>query len=138
MHMDVLRLISADRLCRSPAPVFAMVDEGPVTITRQDGDPMVLTSESQYQADQHGRELVARLITALLSPDRDNSLVQRLRVVFPWMSSLSVADQEEFAREIVETAVTGEGEGTSNVNQLILILTAWEDSAEILASHSRR
>lgn len=112
--------------------MFAAADEGPVTITRRDGDSLVLVRASQVHADRLGLELAASLIAASLAPDDDGPFVQRLRVPFPWLSFLSETDQDEFAREVVDVARSCAA--VSRFERLLITVSAWQDSAGAIAA----
>ena len=66
---------------RSPASVFAAADEGPVTITRRDGEALVLTRASAVEHQRLGLQLAAQLIAASLA-DSSTPFVDRLRPDF--------------------------------------------------------
>src|SRR5665811_1943196 len=101
MSPDVIsRTVQSSELSRNSAAVFKAVDQGPVTITRRDGETLILTKESDLAHERQGLELAAHLVAASLAPD-DVPFVNRLRGPFPWVEFFSPADREAFAQETV-------------------------------------
>ena len=93
------RTVQSSKLSRSPAPVFAAADEGPVTTTRRDGEALVLTRASAVEHEVLGLQLAAQLIAATLA-DSGTPFVDRLRVPFPWLEFLGATDRASFATEV--------------------------------------
>jgi hypothetical protein len=56
-------------------------------------------------------------------------LHDRLAIPYPWLKMLSRADQQQFAREIVDVA-----RGSFSLRQPLLEMQAWRNSAEAIAA----
>ena len=82
---------------RNPAADIAAVDQGPVTITRRDGESLVLTRASDVARQREGLSLAAHLVAATLAQG-NVPLDERLRGPFPWVEFLKPDDREQFAR----------------------------------------
>ncbi len=126
------RSVQSSELSRNPKAVFKAAEDGPVTITRRDGDSLILTRESQVRSDRLGLEIAASLVAASLAPEEDGPFVRRLRVHFPWVTFLSETDQDEFAREVVDVARSCAA--VSRFDRLLITLSAWKDTAEAIAA----
>lgn len=124
------RTVQSSELSRRPASVFAAADEGPVTITRRDGEALVLTRASTVEHQRLGLQLAAQLIAASLA-DSSTPFVDRLRVPFPWLEFLSATDQAAFAGEVVDVARACAS--VSRFDRLLEVLTAWRATAESVA-----
>ena len=72
-----------------------------MSITRRDGEALVLTRASAVERQRLGIQLAAQLIAASLA-DSGTPFVDRLRVPFPWLEFLSATDRASFATEVVE------------------------------------
>lgn len=127
----ITRTVQSSELSRNSREVFEAADQGPVLITRRDGDALVLTKASQVEYDRKGVELASALVAASLAPD-DVPFVERLRRPFPWLALLTPGEQDAFAKEVVEVA-----RGCASVSrygQLLMTLHAWVATAEAVAA----
>ena len=123
--------MQSSELSRSPASVFAAADEGPVTITRRDGETLVLTLASTVEHQRIGLQLAAQLIAASLA-DSGTPFVDRLKAPFPWLEFLSAIDRASFADEVVDVARACAT--VSQFDRLMEVLTAWRSTAEAIAA----
>jgi len=131
MSPDVIsRTVQSSELSRNSAAVFKAVDQGPVTITRRDGETLILTKESDLANQRQGLELAAQLVAASLAPD-DVLFVDRLRGPFPWVEFLNQPDRETFAQEIVDVARACAA--MSRFDRLLITLSAWHSTAQAIA-----
>lgn len=117
-------------LSRHSAEVFAEAEAHPVTVTRRDGEALVLMS--QREADGRARLLVlaSQLITVAL--DGHGPLAERMAKAFPWMLALSQEDQETCAQDLVDAARASFS--TNQPHLAIAELTAWKETAAALAA----
>lgn len=127
----ITRTVRSSELSRNSREVFEAAEQGPVLITRRDGDALVLTKASQADYDRKGLEFAAALVAASLAPD-DVPFVERLRQPFPWLALLSSADQEAFAQEVV--GIARACASVSRFDRLLLTLHSWKATAEEVAA----
>ncbi len=127
----ISRTAQSSELSRNSAHVFKAAEEGPVTITRRDGEPLILLTTSEFDREHEGMELAAHLVTASLG-DPKVPFTERLRGPFPWMAFLSDADQEAFAREIV--AITRACASVARFDKALITLRAWRSTAEAISA----
>lgn len=127
----IIRTVQSSELSRNSREVFEAADQGPVLITRRDGDSLVLTKASQADYDRKGLELAAALVAVSLAPD-NRPFVERLRQPFPWLALLSPTDQEAFATEVIDVARACAA--ISRFDQLLLTLHSWKATAEEVAA----
>lgn len=127
----VVRTVQSSELSRNPASVFEAADLGPVTITRRDGESLVLARSSDVARQREGLELAAHLVVASLAPG-NVPFEERLRGPFPWVEFLSPDDREQFAREVVDVARACAA--VSRFDRLLLTLKAWHSTAEAIAA----
>lgn len=128
-HVATATRRSSD-LSRHSAEVFAEAENHPVTVTRRDGEALVLMSKRE--ADERARllNLAAQLITATL--DHDGSLADRMSKAFPWMLALSPSDRDMCAQDLLDVA-----RGSLSTNQSHLAfteLTSWQETATAVAA----
>jgi hypothetical protein len=126
----VNRTVPSSDLSRNSAAVFKAVEQGPVIITRRDGETLVLTKESDLAHQRQGLQLAAHLVAVSLAPG-DVPFVDRLRVPFPWLEFLTPSDRAIFALEIVDVARACAA--MSNFDRLLLTLSAWRSTAQAIA-----
>lgn len=127
----VTRTVQSSDLSRRSKDVFAAVEKGPVTITRRDGEDLVLSKASDAAQQQEGLKLAAQLVAASLAPD-DEPFVDRLRLPFPWIEFLSGPERQDFAEELVSVARACASVG--RFDRLLITIHAWEATATALAS----
>ncbi|WP_026818211.1 hypothetical protein [Arthrobacter castelli] len=127
----ISRTVRSSELSRHSASVFRAAEEGPVTITRRDGEPLTLAKSSDIAYEQEGLELAAQLMAVALS-DEPGPFVDRLRGPFPWLEFLSSTDRDSFAREIVDVARACAS--VSRFDRLLVTLRAWRSTAEAISA----
>ncbi|KGM13185.1 hypothetical protein [Cellulomonas bogoriensis] len=118
-------------LLRSPKEVAAAAERGEVTITRRDGEDLVLTTAATVQANRAGLEFAAEIVASAVA-EWPGSFAHRLRQPFPWMTFLSDAEQDVMAKEIVDIARACAGVG--RFEPLAIKLSAWRATAEAYAA----
>ena len=125
------RTASSSDLSRNPAQVFRAAEEGPVTITRRDGEPLTLVRSSSVAREHEALRLATNLVAASLAPG-DSSFAERLLVPFPWLGFLPAQQREQFATEIVE--VSRACASISSFDRLFIVLAEWRSTAEAIAA----
>lgn len=125
------RTVHSSALSRHSAEVFRAVEEGPVTITRRGGEPLVLERASDVERQRAGLRIATDLVAASLSPI-ETSFVEKLRAPYPWLEFLSSHDREAFAIEIVDVARACAAVGT--FDRLIVTLSSWKHTAHAVAA----
>lgn len=125
------RSVQSSDLSRHAKQVFAAAEEAPLEVTRRDGKPLVLTTKERSDDDDAVLDIAAQLIAAV-TLNEQLPLHDRLAIPYPWIKLLSAADQQRFAREIVDVA-----RGSFSLRQprrLLLEMQAWRNSAEAIAA----
>src|SRR5699024_5895153 len=89
-------------LSKHSAEVFAQAEDHPVTVTRRDGEALVLMSQREPDGRARLLNFAAQRITVTL--DDDGTLAELMSRSFPWMMALSPADRETCAQELVDAA----------------------------------
>lgn len=120
----------SSELSRNAGEVFAAAESGPVTVTRRDGEPLVLMNEREASARRQLLEFAAQLI-AITADDR-GTLVERMSEFFPWMFALSEEDKTQCSKDLVNSARASFA--TEQPHLAIATLTSWRETAEALAS----
>ncbi|CAM3456226.1 prevent-host-death protein [Tsukamurella hominis] len=117
-------------LSKHSAEVFAEAEDHPVTVTRRDGEPLVLMS--QREADDRTRllELAAQLIGVAV--DDDGPLADRMTRAFPWMLALTQQDQTTCAQNLVDAARASFA--TDQPYLVLAELTSWRETATAIAA----
>lgn len=117
-------------LSKHSAEVFAEAEHHPVTVTRRDGENLVLMT--QREAENRGRLLsfAAQLITVTL--DDDGPLADRMAKVFPWMLALSPTDRTTCAQNLVDAARASFA--TDQPYLAVAELTSWKETATAIAA----
>ena len=117
-------------LSRASADVFAAAADHPVTITRRDGEPLILMSEREDRARNELLRLAAQLIG--VATIDDGNLVRFMSDHFPWMLALTPDDQRTCASDVLDSARASFSTGQSHL--VLLTLTSWRETAEAVAA----
>lgn len=125
------RTASSSDLSRNPAQVFRAAEEGPVTITRRDGEPLTLLRSSTVEREHEALRLAASLVAASLASE-ETTFAERLVGPFPWLGFLPSHQREQFASEIVD--VSRACASISSFDRLFIVLSEWKATAEAVAS----
>lgn len=120
----------SSELSRSSAEVFEAAESHPVTVTRRDGESLVLMSENENNERDELLQLAAQLIGA--ATIEGGSLSGYMTQNFPWMLALSPDDREECAHEVLDAARASFSAGQSHL--AIATLTSWRETASALAA----
>lgn len=117
-------------LSKHSAAVFAEAEAHPVTVTRRDGEALVLMTQREAEGRTRLLEFAAQLITVAL--DDRGTLAERMSMAFPWMLALSEADRETCARELIDAARASFS--TDQPHLAFAELTSWKETATALAA----
>jgi len=126
----VTQTVQFSELSRSSRAVAEAADRGPVTITRRDGEPLVLQLKSEVDRDKAGLRLASQIIAVAVN-DWPDSFAERLAGPFPWTSFLSSEERESFAHELLATARACAS--VSAFEPLVTVIHAWQSTAEAYA-----
>ena len=118
-------------LSRDSKAVAAAADRGPVTITRRDGEDLVLERASVVEHRRAGLQLAAQIVAAAVS-EWPGSFTERLKAPFPWIRFLPEAYREDFAAELLEVARACAA--VSVFDELATTIHAWQSTAEAYAA----
>lgn len=133
MSQTIYSLSSTRRssdLSKHSAEVFAEAEDHPVTVTRRDGEALVLMSQREAVGRTRLLDIAAQLITVTL--DTEGSLSERMSRSFPWMLALSPADRETCARDLIDAA---RASFSTDQSHLVTVeLTAWKETATAVAA----
>ncbi len=127
----VTRTATFSDLLRSPREVARAAEEGEVTITRRDGEDLVLSTVRAREQDRAGLELAAAIV-ALAVTDWPASIAGRLAGPFPWVAFLSEPERDSFAAELIEVARACAS--ISDFTRLEITVHAWRSTAEAYAA----
>lgn len=116
-------------LSKHSAEVFAEAEDHPVTVTRRDGEPLVLMSQREADARAELLDIAAVLVTVTLE---DGPLTERMASRYPWMYALSARDREECARDLIDAARISFS--TQQSHLAITQLISWRETATAIAA----
>lgn len=124
------RQFNSSELSRNSSRVFAAAERSPITVTRRDGEALVLMSQRENDERKRLYELAADLI-AVTTDDR-GTLVERMAHQFPWMLALAEADRATCAKELVQAARASFA--TDEPHLALVEYVAWFETASALAA----
>lgn len=117
-------------LSKHSAEVFAEAEDHPVTVTRRDGEALVLMSQREAEGRARLLEFAAQLIG--LAVDDEGPLAERMSRVFPWMLALSPEDRVICAQDLVDAARASFS--TDQPHLALAELTSWRETATAIAA----
>lgn len=121
-------------LSKHSAAVFAEAEDHPVTVTRRDGEPLVLMSQREAESRNRMLQFAAQLIGVAV--DDNGPLAERMARAFPWMLALAPEDRTICARDLVDAA-----RASFSTDQPYLVLaelTSWKETATAIAAGLNR
>lgn len=124
------RTFQSSELSRNSGDVFRAADQGPITVTRRDGEPLLLMRQEDFKRDHDGLELASIFVGSALSAE-PVPLHTRLTHPFPWLTFLTSEDQQAFAEEMVNVARACAS--IARFDQLLVTLAAWRSTAIAVA-----
>ena len=125
----LIEQVQSSELSRNPLKVFSAAEKTPVTVTRRDGEDLVLMSKKETQSIPQFHTHVAQVLSAL--DDQNGSLVARMTKYFPWMLALAEDAQQECTQDLIRT--TKAALATNAPMLAINELNAWTATAETIA-----
>lgn len=117
-------------LSKHSAEVFTEAEDHPVTVTRRDGEDLVLMSRRHVESRDRMLEFAAQLIGVAI--DDNGTLAERMSNAFPWMFALSAKDRETCAQDLVDAARASFS--TDQPHRVLAELTSWRETATALAA----
>lgn len=117
-------------LSKHSAEVFAEAEDHPVTVTRRDGEPLVLMSQREADSRTRMLQFAAQLIGVAV--DDDGPLAGRMSKAFPWMLALSPEDRAACAQDLVDAARASFS--TDQPHRVLAELTSWKETATAIAA----
>ncbi|MBX3311493.1 MAG: prevent-host-death protein [Microbacteriaceae bacterium] len=120
----------SSELSRNSAEVFKAAEEEPISITRRDGDSLVLMTEAENESRNSLLNFAAQLIVVTVDED-GRSLGERFTDRFEWMLVLSKEDREQCAKDLIKAARASFATNTAHL--AIAELTSWKMTAEAIA-----
>lgn len=113
--------------------MFAEAEEHPVTVTRRDGESLVLMSQREAEGRARLLNYASQLITVTL--EASGTLAERMSKSFPWVLALSPADRVTCAQELVDAARASFA--TDQPHLAIAELMSWKETAVAIAAGLR-
>jgi hypothetical protein len=117
-------------LSKHSAEVFAEAEDHPVTVTRRDGEALVLMSQREAESRTRMLRFAAQLIGVAV--DDDGPLAERMSRAFPWMLALSSEDRATCAQDLVHAARASFS--TDQPHLVLAELTSWKETATAIAA----
>lgn len=117
-------------LSKHSAEVFAEAEDHPVTVTRRDGEALVLMSQREAEGRARLLEFAAQLIGVAV--DDNGPLAERMSRAFPWMLALSPEDRATCAQALVDAARASFS--TDQAHLALAELTSWRETATAIAA----
>lgn len=117
-------------LSKHSAEVFAAAEREPISISRRDGESMVLLTESAAAEQEALLDVAAHLLAAITTVE--GPVEAQLAHAFPWMHALSPAHQAECAHQLLHLAQAALSTGKST--RFFIELESWRESAMAISA----
>ena len=126
----LIEQVQSSELSRNPLKVFSAAEKTPVTVTRRDGEDLVLTSKSQAASRNEFFEFTAKIVVSTCG--EEGTLTERMVSQFPWMLALDKDDREKCAKNLIDAALISMT--THQTRHALIELNSWKDTAEAMAA----
>ena len=117
-------------LSKHSAEVFAEAEDHPVTVTRRDGEALVLMSQREADSRSRMLQFAAQLISVVV--DDKGPLAERMSRAFPWMLALTPVDRASCAQDLVDAARASFS--TDQPHLVLAALNSWKETATAIAA----
>lgn len=124
------RTFQSSELSRNSGGVFRAAEQGPVIVTRRDGESLVLMRSEEFRRDHEGLEIASIIVAAALSPG-GAPLHERLAQSFGWINFLPEQERTDCAAELV-TVARGCA-AVAHYDRLLVTVAGWRSTAEAFA-----
>jgi PHD/YefM family antitoxin component YafN of YafNO toxin-antitoxin module len=114
---------------RQPLRVFDAAENGPVAVTRRDGEDLVLMSKRDADAIDWLLTFAAQVLA--VSVEHKDGLSDRLASLYPWMLALGNADREQCAADILRASQAALA--THQPQLAVAEVTSWRETAMAVA-----
>lgn len=101
-----------------------------MTVTRRDGEALVLMSQREADSRTKMLQFAAQLIGVAV--DDNGPLADRMSKAFPWMLALSLEDRAVCAQDLVDAARASFS--TDQPHLVLAELTSWRETATAVAA----
>jgi hypothetical protein len=125
----LIEQVQSSELSRNPLKVFSAAEKTPVTVTRRDGEDLVLSSKSQATSRNEFFEFTAKIVVSTCG--EEGTLIERMVSQFPWMLALDKDDREKCAKNLIDAALISMS--THQTRHALIELNSWKDTAEAMA-----
>jgi hypothetical protein len=118
-------------LLRNPRDVIARLEQGDVTLTRRDGEALMLTKAARNSENQDALDHLSRLIAASLDDVVCARIAEHLKDEHSWLALLPEQQQFRFVGDyfrILRASLSAGG-----YTQLATFLASWRGTAEVYA-----
>lgn len=118
-------------LLRNPRDVIAQLDQGDVTLTRRDGEALMLTKAARNAENQDALDHLSHLIAASLDDVVCARMAEHLKDEHPWLALLPEQQQLHFVGDYFRMLRASLSAG--GYTQLAAFLASWRGTAEVYA-----
>lgn len=125
----LIETVQSSELSRNPLKVFSAAEHNPITVTRRDGEDLVLMKKKEVQDLKEFQGLISQILVVL--DDDTGSLIERMSKPFPWILALSQKDQFDCANDLVRAAKVALA--TNVPSHALNNLLSWQATAETVA-----
>lgn len=129
--MSTTSTATFSELLRNPRDVIAQLEQGDVTLTRRDGEALMLTKAARSAENQDALDHLSRLIAASLDDVVCARMAGHLNDEHPWLALLPEQQQLRFVGDyfrILRASLSAGG-----YTQLAAFLASWRGTAEVYA-----
>lgn len=123
------RQFQSSDVSRQPLRVFDAAENGPVAVTRRDGEDLVLMSKRDADAIDWLLTFAAQVLA--VSVENKDGLSDRLASLYPWMLTLGNADREQCAADILRASQAALA--THQPQLAVAEVTSWRETAMAVA-----
>lgn len=118
-------------MLRRPNDVIAQLERGDVTLTRREGEALLLTKAARHTQSVDALDHLSRLIAASLDDVVCDRMAAHLADEYPWVELLPQGARRQFVGEYFRIMRASLKVGA--FTQLATFLASWEGTAEVYA-----
>ena len=117
--------VQSSELSRNPLKVFSAAEKNPVTVTRRDGEDLLLMAKAQAEDSSEFMVHVSRVMSALA--DEQGTLVERMMRQYPWIHPLDGESRDLCVNDLIRTTISSVSMNAPEA--AMRKLTSWRETA---------
>jgi PHD/YefM family antitoxin component YafN of YafNO toxin-antitoxin module len=117
--------VQSSELSRNPLKVFSAAEKNPVTVTRRDGEDLLLMAKARAEDSSEFMVHASRVMSALA--DEQGTIVERMMKQYPWIHPLDDHWRAVCVDDLIRTTISSVS--LNSPDAAMRKLSSWRETA---------